>query len=89
MTDLVDVSEYSESGETRPAGFAEGVIPANSNLDKITRGVYVGVTGSLEVTMAGGTNIVTFVAVQAGSLLPIRVSQIRANSTATNIVAIY
>jgi hypothetical protein len=89
MTELVNVSDYAESGETAPAGFASAVTPANSDLTKKTRGVYVGSTGTLEVTMAGGGNIVVFTAVQAGSLLPIRVIQIRANSTASNIVAIY
>jgi hypothetical protein len=57
--------------------------------DQPTRGVYVGVGGTVKVDMvSGGT--VTFVGVVAGTLLPIQVERIYATgTTATSMVALY
>lgn len=53
------------------------------------RGVYVGVTGDLAVMMAHDSIAVTYVAVPAGSLLPICVKQIMSTgTTAGSIVGI-
>jgi hypothetical protein len=51
--------------------------------------LYIGGNGNLRVTTAGGDDI-TFVAVQAGSFLPVQVVRVWATGTsATNIVALW
>ena len=81
-------SEFASSGTTTPAAFGVAVTPADTDLANLTRAIYVGGTGSLEVMMAADDTVITFVGVLAGSMLPIRVSQIRAASTATDILAL-
>jgi hypothetical protein len=51
------------------------------------RGLYVGGAGDVVVTMVGGS-VVTFSAVPAGSILPVRCTQVRAATTATLIVGL-
>jgi len=84
---------FSESGITTPAAHAEAITPADDvDLTNRTRSIYVGGTGDLTVKMAGdeGDSIVTFEAVPVGSLLPIRVREIRSTlTTATLIVALW
>jgi len=84
----IDQNTYSTSGVSNPAGEALEITPADIDLATFTRGVYIGVAGDLKVTMAGG-DVVTFVGVVAGSVLPIRCSQIMAATTASSIVALY
>jgi len=69
---------------------ATAVTPSDSvDLDFVTKGVYVGVVGNISVIMLGGQTT-TFNAVPAGTLLPIRVTRIRASSTtATGITALW
>lgn len=81
---------YALKGElSSPAAYAE--VPVNSdtaNLAFNSRSVYVGGAGNLSVCMANGANA-TFVAVQAGSILPIRVARINTTgTTATNILSL-
>lgn len=52
-----------------------------------TRAIYVGGTGDIEVTMAGGGNV-TFTAVPAGQVLAIAITGL-VSATATDIVALY
>lgn len=78
---------FGRGSET--AGVAIAVTPADSNVGPY-RGIYVGGTGNLVVIMADddtGTPV-TFTSVPTGSLLPIAVRQIRAATTATNIVGL-
>ena len=56
-------------------------------LAKTSRALYVGVAGDLVVTMAGGGDA-TFKNVAAGSFLPIRVTVVKAATTATDILAL-
>jgi len=89
---MVDQTDFSASGVTTPAAHAEAITPADTDLDNFTRSIYVGGAGNLAVRMAGdeGDTDVVFSSVPAGSVLPIRVKQIRTTSTtATNIVAIW
>jgi hypothetical protein len=84
-----EISPFAASGETNPAGFAASVTPADTNLGYLTRAVYVGVGGNLVVKMAGNGVIVTFTDVPTGSLLPIRVTEIRSATTALAVLALY
>lgn len=73
-----------------PASSAVAVTPSDSTaLSYVTRWVYVGGTGTLTVIMADGTTC-EFQGIPAGTLLPIRVSQVKATGTsATLIVAMW
>lgn len=85
----VDKTTFASSGTTNPAGEAEEITPADVDLTQYSRAIYVGGDGDLAVRMAGKENDVTFTAVPAGSLLPIRVLRVRAATTATSIVVLY
>ena len=78
------------SGLSDPAYFARAVTPGTTALaDGVTRGLYVGGAGNVNVTMGDG-NDVLFTGVAAGTVLPIRVSHVLATSTtATTITALY
>lgn len=54
----------------------------------VTRALYVGVGGDIAVTMADG-QVVTFVGVPTGVVLPIQVSKVMAATVATSILALY
>jgi len=73
-----------------PHDLMAAVTPSDSaDLANVTRGVYVGGAGDLTVINAAGTTV-TFKAVPAGTLLPIRVARIKATlTTATNLVALW
>lgn len=77
-------------GLTSPADNATAVTPSDStDLAFNSRALYIGGAGNLVVTMVGGGDV-TFTAVPAGSILPIRVSRVKATSTtATSIVNLY
>lgn len=73
------------------APFAAAVTPSNTvDLVFFSRALYVGVTGDVSVIMAGDGATVVFPAVPAGTVLPIRVSRVRATgTTASSIVAVW
>jgi hypothetical protein len=77
-------------GMTSPANDALAVTPSDTApVTYVSRALYVGGAGNLSVTMQGGGNV-TFVAVPAGTVLPIRVTHVRSTSTtATSIVNLY
>jgi hypothetical protein len=68
-----------------------GVVTANDSTVLIaTRGLYIGGAGNVNVTMEGDGTDVLFSGVPAGTVLPIRVTKVKAtNTTATLIVALY
>lgn len=82
------------------AGRAEGIeaparggfaITASNDTDlaRETRAIYVGASGDLAVIMADGTEV-TLAGIAAGSLLPLRLSRVKAtNTTATELVGLY
>lgn len=88
MTDAVAVHPLPSSSV--PASCA--YVPSLSDTVELTivsRGVYVGVTGNVKVTMYGSGTVV-FVAVPAGVTLPIRVKQIwSTGTTATSLLVLY
>lgn len=83
------------AGFGAPAFFALSIgSGSDSDLATVCRGVYVGGAGDVKVDLygdgnnAGGT--VTFVGVQAGSVLPIVVSRVYATgSSATSMIGLY
>lgn len=74
---------------TMPATRAEAVTKHDTNdLTYVSRGIYVGGTGDVAAVMVSG-DVVTFSAVPAGTLLPIRCKRINStNTTATLMVAV-
>lgn len=71
-------------------GDAFAVTPHATNfLPYATRGIYVGGAGDVSgYTVSGAA--VTFVGVQAGTVIPVRLARIRvAGTTATNIIGLY
>ena len=84
-----DRSNTTDTGLEAPARNAAAVTPsATVDLTWVSRGIYVGGAGNLNVIMQGGQTV-SFVGVPAGTLLPIRVSRVLATSTATSIVTLY
>ncbi len=75
-----------------PADQGAAVTPSDTvNLTTQSRALYVGGAGNVSVVMGGpDANVLTFIAVPAGALLPLIVSRVNATlTTATNIVAVY
>lgn len=60
-----------------------------ADLAQTSRGIYVGGAGDVAAVMVGGA-VLTFSAVPAGTLLPIRCTRINStNTTATLMLALY
>lgn len=74
-----------------PAVRAEPVTPHDTNRlpDHPARSLYIGGAGNVVVHMAHEEAPRTFVAVPAGTILPVSVQRVLTASTATNIVALY
>lgn len=73
-----------------PAAGGVAVTPSDTvSVDTPFRALYVGVTGNVAVLMLGG-NVLTFVAVPAGSFLPASGSRVNATgTTASSILALW
>lgn len=76
------------STDTAPAYNATAVTKSDSTVLPATRGLYIGVSGDVVVTMAGGATPITFKAVPVG-VLPIQVTKVLAATAATDIIALY
>lgn len=70
-----------------PAADAGAVVKSDATVVDC-RALYVGGTGDVVVTTMLG-NVVTFAAVPAGTILPVRCNKVMAASTATNMVALF
>lgn len=77
-------------------GFVMGVGNTANVFPQATRAVYVGVSGNLEVVMLGsgpgGNNANTILVLQSvpgGSIFPLRISAIGANTTANGIIGFF
>lgn len=78
-----DFSSF-EANLISPARGGQQVTPSDSvDLTKLTKAVYVGQSGDLSVIMEDGSPL-TFEAVAAGTLLPIRVSRVMSTGTSAN-----
>lgn len=74
---------------TSVASQATAVTPNDSTVLSATRGLYLGVSGNVVVTMANGSDA-TFVGLAAGVIHPISVTKVKATgTTATSILAVY
>lgn len=70
---------------------AQGVeaVALDTNLNKTCRGLYVGTTGDVSILASDGSTAV-LINVQGGSVLPIRVRQVKSSgTTAGGLVALY
>lgn len=90
----LDKSDIVQTAVEVPAIDAAEITPADAELARVTRAIYVGTAGDLAVVMAGlgigATTAITFKNVPAGSILPIRCTRINTtNTTAADIVALY
>lgn len=73
-------------GLESPATHGFAVTPHDSNaLAEMTRALYVGVAGTLVVTLASGATV-TLSGVAGGALLPIRVRQVKATGTTASAI---
>lgn len=80
---------YRSANATVAAHSAFAVTKSDSTIIPATRALYIGGAGDVAVTMAEDENNVTFVAVPAGSILPVQVIKILSTgTTATSIVAL-
>ncbi len=78
-------------GLDSPARHAVAVTPHDSNnLSVSARALYIGAAGNISVETVGGESAVVFVAIPAGTVLPLRVSRVNNTATtASSIVALY
>jgi hypothetical protein len=86
----IDTQAGQQEQLNSPADNATEVTPNDTTpLTYVSRGLYIGVTGNLSVTMQGGGNV-TFVGLPAGTVLPVRVTHVRSSSTtASSIINLY
>jgi len=75
-----------------PIGGARAVVPSDSsNLpDGPCRAIWVGVSGDVEVILAGDSSAIVFGSVPANTIIPLACRRILdTNTTATTILALY
>jgi hypothetical protein len=84
---LVFAQPVRESQESvAPAGGAAALVEHDTNLiSPVCRSIYVATTGDVVVDMAREGTAITFAAVPAGTVLPIRIKRFKAASTATGV----
>ncbi|MDF2902421.1 MAG: hypothetical protein K0S25_59 [Bacillus sp. (in: firmicutes)] len=68
---------------------AVAVVPNDATILTATKGLYIGISGDVVVTMANGQDA-TFKSLAVGMIHPISVTKVKATgTTATNILAVY
>lgn len=75
--------------DTGSATQGRPVTKSDSTVLPVTRALWVGGDGDLSLVFEDGGSPVTIKAAKAGTVLPFRVVQVRAATTATDIVALY
>ena len=85
--------KYNSAGDglLASARDAFAITPSDStDLVDIPKAIYVGATGNVVALLVDDTSSVTFVGVQAGTILPIRPKRVFATgTTASSLVALY
>ena len=91
MTDQIDKFSKWFIDSDSPAYNAYDLTPSLANTAHTTRALYVGETGTVVVELAGvvSGNTVTFTAVPAGTILPIRARLVSTVSTANSFVGMF
>ena len=80
---------FHSADATVAAKRAVAVTPSDSTIIPVTRSLYLGTGGNLQVRMAENQSLITFTNVAAG-IFPVQVDQVYSTSTtAANIVALY
>lgn len=89
MAAAVDTFTDRAQAPGAPATTGQAVTPSDTvDLTNVSRWLFVGGAGNVVVITSAGTTL-TFTGVAAGTLLPIRVSRVKATgTTATNMVAL-
>ena len=87
---MADKFENYAPSQTSGAENAFAVTPNDAaDLAQVTRGLYVGVSGDVKVTLKGG-DAVTFVNLAGGVIHPLRVTRVGSTGTgATSILGVY
>lgn len=88
---MTATNQYSQSDPATqaPASSAFAITPNDSEeFDVVTRGIYVGGAGTVVAKLASDSATVTFSAVPAGAVLPIRARLVTTASTATNMIGL-
>lgn len=80
----------NDNATQAPASYAFVITPDNTtDLEQVTRAIYVGGDGNIAVRLYGNSTHVDFVGVKAGTILPIRADRVRStNTTATNLIGL-
>lgn len=80
----------SENAAQAPASYAFVITPSNTtDLEQVTRAIYVGGDGNIAVRLYGNSSHVDFIGVKAGTILPIRADRVRStDTTATNLIGL-
>lgn len=79
----------SSDTASAPASTFTAVVTSDSTALVAVRALYVGTSGDVIVRSVGSSTSVTFKAVPAGAILPIKAEKIMAATTAADIVALY
>lgn len=81
---------HRTANATAPAHGGVIVTKSDATVLPVTRGLYIGGAGDVNVRFADQQQTVLFSAVPVGTILPIQVDQVLStNTTATLIVALY
>jgi hypothetical protein len=84
--DYSTAASKSAAGLAYPGEHAEVVTPSDStDLAVVSRALWIGGAGNIAVTMVSGASV-TFSGVAAGTLLPIRVSRVKATNTSASLI---
>lgn len=87
---MIDTFKTFARSLTSPPEHAREIAPDDAaSLPFVTRALYVGGAGDVALRLQGGAEVV-FRGLQAGSLIPIRVDQIKSTgTTATGLIGLW
>lgn len=83
---MIDRYENTSAGLESPALDAFSITPNDAtDLQEVTRALYIGSGGNVTVTTKGGAQV-TFAGLTSGSLLPIRAVRVHATGTTASVI---
>jgi hypothetical protein len=83
---MIDRFENNSAGLDAPAAHGFAITPHDANeLAEVTRALFVGTAGNLSLILASGA-AVTLLNIAGGSILPLRVRQVKATSTTAGAI---